>query len=184
MKRISATTLAVLLAAYASPSSAQVNKLSDVADQLRAGVAGEPVTVTQQGPATLTIVTLQGPVTLTSSADAMFPSAGWELKPGAPVLGKIVPMLSKLQNTKIVVGGYTDNAAVGSQLQSMGVSNNLDLSCKRAASVVAYLVSQGVKRELLSAQCFGETQPVALNDTPEGQAKNRRVNITLTGDGT
>ena len=60
----------------------------------------------------------------------------------------------------------------------------LDLSCKRAASVVAYLVSQGVKRELLSAQCFGETQPVALNDTPEGQAKNRRVNITLTGDGT
>ena len=75
MKRVSATTLAVLLVAYVSPSSAQVNKLSDVADQLRAGVAGEPVTVTQQGPATLTIVTLQGPVTLTSSADAMFPSA-------------------------------------------------------------------------------------------------------------
>ena len=184
MKRISATTLTVLLVAYASPGSAQVNKLSDVADQMRTGLVGEPVMVTQQGPATLTIVTLQGPVTLTSSADAMFPSAGWELKPGAPVLGKIVPMLSKLQNTKIVVGGYTDNAAVGSQLQSMGVSNNLDLSCKRAASVVAYLVSQGVKRELLSAQCFGETQPVALNDTPEGQAKNRRVNITLTGDGT
>ena len=114
----------------------------------------------------------------------MFPSAGWELKPGAQVLGKIVPVLSKLQNTKIVVGGYTDNAAVGPQLQGMGVSNNLDLSCKRAASVVAYLVSQGVNRNLLSAQCFGETQPVALNDTPEGRAKNRRVNITLTGDGT
>ena len=93
------------------------------------------------------------------------------------MLGKIVPMLSKLQNTKIVVGGYTDNAAVGSQLQSMGVSNNLGLSCNRAASVVAYLVSQGVKRELLSAQCFGETQPVAPNDTSEGQAENRRVNI-------
>ena len=83
-----------------------------------------------------------------------------------------------------LVGGYTDNATVGQQLQSMGVSNNLELSCKRAASVVAYLVLQGVKRELLSAQCFGETQPVALNDTPDGQAKNRRVNITLTGDGT
>ena len=184
MKRVSATTLAVLLAAYESPGSAQVNKLSDVADQLRAGVAGEPVTVTQQGPATLTIVTLQGPVTLTSSADAMFPSAGWELRPGAPVLSKIVPILSKLQNTKIVVGGYTDNAAVGQQLQSMGVSNNLDLSCKRAASVVVYLAAQGVNKNLLSAQCFGETQPVAPNDTPDGMAKNRRVNITLTGDGT
>ena len=125
----SCATLAVLLVAYASPGSAQGNKMSDVADQLRTGLAGEPVTVTQQGP-----------VTLTSSADAMFPSAGWELNPGAPVLGKIVPILSKLQNTKIVVGGYTDNAAVGPQLQSMGISNNLDLSCKRAASVVVYLV--------------------------------------------
>ena len=61
MKRVSATTLAVLLVAYASPGSAQVNKLSDVADQLRTGLAGEPVTVTQQGPATLTIVTLRAP---------------------------------------------------------------------------------------------------------------------------
>ena len=180
----SCATLAVLVVVYASPGSAQVNKLSDVADQLRTGLVGEQVTVTQQGPATLTTVTLLGPVTLTSSADVMFPSAGWELNPGAPVVGKIVPILSKLQNTKIVVAGYTDNAAVGSQLQSMGVSNNLDLSCKRAASVVAYFVSQGVKRDLLSAQCFGETQPVALNDTPDGRAKNRRVNVTLTGDGT
>ena len=70
------------------------------------------------------------------------------------------------------------------QLQSMGVSNNLDLSCKRAASVVVYLVSKGVKPSLLSAQCFGDTHPVAPNDTAEGKAKNRRVDITLTGDGT
>jgi chemotaxis protein MotB len=114
----------------------------------------------------------------------MFPSAGWELNPGAPVLGKIVPTLSKLQRTEIVVSGYTDNATVGPTLQSAGISNNLDLSCKRAASVVVYLVSKGVKPNLLSAQCFGETHPVASNDTPEGKAKNRRVDITLTGDGT
>ena len=44
------------------------------------------------------------------------------------MLSKIVPTLSKLQHTEIVVGGYTDNATVGPQLQSMGVSNNLDLS--------------------------------------------------------
>jgi chemotaxis protein MotB len=169
----SCATLAVLLVAYASPGSAQGTKLSDVADQLRTALAGMPVTVTQQGP-----------VTLTSSADSMFPSAGWELNPGAPVLAKIVPMLAKLQHTEIVVGGYTDNATVGSQLQSMGVSNNLDLSSKRAASVVVYLVSKGVKPSLLSAQCFGDTHPIAPNDTPEGKAKNRRVDITLTGDGT
>jgi chemotaxis protein MotB len=169
-------TLAVLLVAYESPGSAQQmgNKMNDVADQLETELAGEPVTVRQQGP-----------VTLTSGADAMFPSGGWELKPeGVPVLSKIVPILSKLQHTEIVVGGYTDDTPVGSELQSAGISNNLDLSCKRAASVVSYLVSQGVNPNLLSAQCFGATHPVGPNDTPEGQAKNRRVDVTLTGDGT
>ena len=169
----SCAILALLLVANASPSSAQGTKMSDVAEQLRTALAGEPVTMTQQGP-----------ITLTSSADSMFPSAGWELNPGAPVLGKIVPTLSKLQHTDIVVSGYTDNATVGPTLKSAGISNNLDLSCKRAASVVVYLVSKGVNPNLLSAQCFGETRPVAPNDTSEGKAKNRRVSITLTGDGT
>ena len=168
-------SLAVLLVAYESPGSAQQmgNMMNDVADHLRTELAGEPVTVRQQGS-----------VTLTSGADAMFPSGGWELKPGVPVLSKIVPTLSKLQHTEIVVGGYTDNTPIGPQLQSAGIANNLDLSCKRAANLVLYLVSQGVNPNLLSAQCFGATHPVGPNDTPEGQAKNRRVDITLTGDGT
>jgi flagellar motor protein MotB len=63
-------------------------------------------------------------------------ASNWELKPGVPVLSKILPTLSKLQHTEIVVGGYTDNAPIGAPLQSAGISNNLDLSCKRAASVV------------------------------------------------
>ena len=154
----SCATLALLLVANASPGSAQGTKMSDVADQLRTALAGELVTVTQQGP-----------VTLTSSADSMFPSAGWELNPGAPVLGKIVPTLSKLQRTEIVVSGYTDNATVGPTLQSAGISNNLDLSCKsckRAASVVVYLVSEGVNPNLLSAQCFGETRPFHRTTRP------------------
>lgn len=170
-------TLAVLLVAYESPGFGQHmdNKLSDVADQLRTALAGEPMTVRQPS---------RHPVTITSSADAMFPSGGWELKPGVTVLSKIVPTLSKLQHTDITVGGYTDNTPIGAQLQSAGITNNLELSCRRAGSVVAYLVSQGVNPNLLSVQCFGATHPVAPNDTPEGQAKNRRVDITLTGDGT
>jgi len=172
--------LTLLLIAYESAGSAQqtVNKMSDVADRLKTDLAGEPVTVRQQGP-----------VTLTSRADVMFPSGGWELKQGVPaqempLLSKIVPTLAKLQHTEIVVGGYTDNTPIGPQLQSAGITSNLHLSCMRAASVVGYLVSQGVNPNLLSAQCFGATHPVEPNDTPDGQAKNRRVDITLTGDGT
>ena len=46
------------------------------------------------------------------------------------MLSKIVPTLSKLQHTEIVVGGYTDNTPIGPQLPSAGIANNLDLSCK------------------------------------------------------
>jgi chemotaxis protein MotB len=150
------------------------NHLNDLANNLRSELAGAPVDVTQQ----------QGSILLTSSADYMFPSGGWQIPSDAPVLNRIAPTLSSLHNTKIVVGGYTDNTPVGPQLQRMGVANNLDLSTKRAQSVVNYLASHGVNPSLLSAQGFGDTNPVVSNDTPQGRARNRRVDITLIGDGT
>jgi chemotaxis protein MotB len=123
-------------------------------------------------------------IIITSSADYMFPSGGWQIPTDSPVLNKIAPILSRLQNTKIVVRGYTDNNPVGPQLQRMGIANNLDLSSKRATSVVNYLASHGVNPSLLSAEGMGDSNPVVSNDTPQGQARNRRVDIVLTGDGT
>jgi chemotaxis protein MotB len=149
-------------------------KLDQLSDQLKSALAGDPVDVSKT----------KDKITLTSSADVLYPSGGWQLKPGAPVLSKIAPILAGLQHTKIVVNGYTDNAPVGPALQRQGIANNVDLSSKRAGAVVTYLTSQGVNPSLISAQGFGDTHPVASNDTPEGQAKNRRVEIVLTGDGT
>lgn len=176
-RQVKATGLmiAMLVAVgLAGCASLMGNKLDEDADELKSALSGYPVEVAKQ----------DGSVTLMSSADYMFPSGGWQLAPGAPVLSKMVPTLSGLQHTRIVVGGYTDNVPVGPQLQAMGITNNLDLSSKRAASVVNYLQSHGVNPSLLSAQGFGDTHPVAPNDTPEGRAKNRRVDITLVGDGT
>jgi len=68
-------------------------------------------------------------------------------------------------------------------LQRLGIQNNVDLSTKRAGAAVTYLQSQSVSPNLLSAQGFGEARPVASNDTPEGRAKNRRLEINLSGDG-
>jgi len=144
-----------------------------IADDLRNAVVGAPVTVSQPDDS----------IIITSSADYMFPSGGWQIPSDSPVLNKIAPVLSRLQTTKIVVRGYTDNTPVGPQLQRMGITNNLDLSSKRAASVVDYLASHGVNPSLLSAQGMGDSNPVVSNDTPQGQARNRRVDIVLTGDG-
>lgn len=154
------------------PSGEQ--RMQQLADDLRAALAGEPVEVTVQ----------HGSVELVSSADYVYPSGAWQLKPEAPVLSKIAPVLAPLQHTKIVVRGYTDTTPVGTQLQQAGIANNLDLSSKRANTIVTYLQSQGVNPDLLSSQAFGEAHSVAPNDTPEGQAKNRRVEIYLVGDGT
>jgi chemotaxis protein MotB len=59
----------------------------------------------------------------------------------------------------------------------------LILSSRRAVEVVEYLVSQGVNPNIISAKGFGETHPVAPNDTPANQAKNRRIVITVQGPG-
>lgn len=168
---------ALLLAAAAIASvlaGCATNRLNDLADNLRSALAGAPVDVTQQ----------EGSILLTSSADYMFPSGGWQIPSDSPVLNRIAPILSGLHNTKIVVSGYTDNTPVGVQLKQMGIADNVDLSNRRAASVVNYLAAHGVNPGLLSAQGFGDAHPVVSNDTPQGRARNRRVAITLIGDGT
>jgi len=80
-----------------------------------------------------------------------------------------------------VVNGYTDDAPVGPGLRQQGITSNQILSEKRADAVMQYLISQGVKPELVSARGLGEADPVAPNNTAQGRAQNRRVEITLNG---
>jgi chemotaxis protein MotB len=120
----------------------------------------------------------------TVADDMLFPSGGYQLGPqGQQALSAMVPKLTGLQNAKIVVYGYTDNTPVGPELQRAGIQNNLDLSTKRAATVASFLVSQGVNPNITSAKGFGDTHPVASNDTPQGRAQNRRIEITVQGPG-
>jgi chemotaxis protein MotB len=168
---IAATALSLTLSQ--AMAAGEQPELIQGTEQLKTALAGEPVVLTPQ------IVS----VTVTSSADAMFPSGDWQLPTNAALLDKMVPTLSKFQTTKIIVRGYTDNTPIGQPLQAAGVTDNLDLSARRAMSVVRYLVAHGVNPNLLSAQAFGATNPVAPNDTPDGRAKNRRVEIMLISGG-
>jgi len=82
-----------------------------------------------------------------------------------------------------MVNGYTDNVPIGPGLMREGVTSNEVLSQKRADTVMQFMTSRGVKPSLVSAWGFGEADPVASNDTPEGRAQNRRVELTLAGSG-
>ena len=87
--------------------------------------------------------------------------------------------LAPFQESKIVVNGYTDNAPIGPELKRQGITSNQELSQKRAETVMQFMVSQGVKPDLVAAQGFGDADPVAPNDTAQGRAQNRRVELTL-----
>jgi chemotaxis protein MotB len=118
------------------------------------------------------------------AGDMMFPEGGYQLSPnGKQALNQYVPRLQSLQNAKVVVYGYTDNLPVGPALQRSGIANNIDLSSRRADNVVAYFESQGINPNMISAKGFGDTHPVASNDTPDDRAKNRRIEIVLEGPG-
>ena len=118
------------------------------------------------------------------AGDVLFPEGGYQLSPnGKQALDQYVSRLQSLQNAKVVVYGYTDNLPVGPALQRAGIANNIDLSSRRADNVVAYLSSQGVNPNIISAKGFGDTHAVAPNNTPAGRAQNRRIEIVLEGPG-
>ena len=118
------------------------------------------------------------------AGDLLFPEGGYELSAaGKLALRQYAPQLRSLQNVKVVVYGFTDNAPVGPALQRAGIADNLDLSSRRAATVVTFLQSQGINPNILSAKGFGATHPIAPNDTPQGREQNRRIEIVLEGPG-
>jgi outer membrane protein OmpA-like peptidoglycan-associated protein len=88
-----------------------------------------------------------------------------------PVLDKVAGTLGEYNKTVIEVAGHTDS--VGS------ATYNQQLSEKRAASVAAYLSSRGVDRSRMVTVGAGKDHPVASNETEEGRAQNRRVEITI-----
>jgi chemotaxis protein MotB len=79
---------------------------------------------------------------------------------------------------QILVAGFTDNVAISGNLKKKFPSN-WELAGARAASVVRILEDEGAPSEQLLMISLGENQPVESNDTPEGRAKNRRIEIML-----
>jgi chemotaxis protein MotB len=126
------------------------------------------------------VARLQGAIKYTVESDLLFAPGSWSIRErGKQIMGDLAAKLASTQENRLVVTGYTDNAPIGPALRDRGVTSNEELSQKRAESVVQFLVARGVKPDLLTAQGRGEADPVAPNDTPQGRAKNRRVEISV-----
>ena len=132
----------------------------------------EPPPVSKAAPApqpkeSWKIIKEQTPVTI-DGANFEFDSA--KLRPTAPAkLQPVVDFAKKYPDAGMNVHGHTCN--IGTH------AYNQKLSERRAESVKAYLVKQGIDASRIATKGLGETEPIADNKTKEGRAKNRRVEI-------
>lgn len=111
-------------------------------------------------------------IRITFDSGILFDVDKAELKPiSKENITKLANVLKKYEDTNILIEGHTD--ATGSD------EYNLELSRKRAQTVANYLASLGISPTRFTIMGYGESQPLMTNDTPEGRAANRRVEIGI-----
>ena len=86
-------------------------------------------------------------------------------------LDEIIAIMKKFPDSRFTIHGHTDNT--GSDALNMNLSKN------RAKSVKDYFISKGINASRLESDGFGKNKPIDVNDTPEGRANNRRVEIKV-----
>jgi outer membrane protein OmpA-like peptidoglycan-associated protein len=130
--------------------------------KLRAQLQGTGVSVTRSGDNI--ILNMPGNVTFQSNSADINASF-------YPVLNSVALVLKEFDKTVVDVAGHADSTGADDK--------NLELSQRRAGSVSSYMGAQAVNSQRLIAVGYGETRPIATNDTAEGRQQNRRVEITL-----
>jgi chemotaxis protein MotB len=127
----------------------------------------------------VTISELKGKLTVNMLNAILFDSGKAEVKPeGLAVLLKVIDILKNVKDKAIRIEGHTDNVHIVGALAAK-YQTNWELSAARAINVTRFLQSQGIDPAILGAVAYGEYHPVAPNDTEEGKAKNRRIEIIL-----
>ena len=110
-------------------------------------------------------VKASGPITFATNGSALSPAA-------EQTLDQVADKLKACPGSNVTINGYTDNTG------NDAVNN--PLSTSRADAVADYLIARGVARDHLTAKGLGAADPVADNSNPDGQAKNRRVEIAVS----
>ena len=159
------------LESYIAAKEASMNKLKETLSKSLKAFEGKGLTVEQRN----------GKVYVSMENKLLFGTGSWavgaEGKTAVVAVGKV---LADNPEISVLIEGHTDNDKILGTIGG-GIENNWDLSTKRATAIVNILSeNKGVKKENLTAAGRGEFAPLMSNDTPEGKAKNRRIEIILT----
>jgi outer membrane protein OmpA-like peptidoglycan-associated protein len=145
-----------------------MDKQAEEIEQIEGADVAKVETETEDGE------TITSGYTVTFDSGILFDFGKYSLTDASRIeLQKMADVFKKYPDTDIEIDGHTDN--VGSE------RSNQRLSERRAASVADYLADLGIDRSRMITMGFGETRPVATNDTDAGRAENRRVEVVITG---
>lgn len=106
---------------------------------------------------------------------ALFDSGSSELKDDSRAFLEYLHDQLKALSNRIIAEGHTDNVPI----KTAAFNSNWELSSARAFSVIYYFINKGFPPARLVAHGFGEFRPAYSNDTEEGRAKNRRIELTI-----
>ena len=108
--------------------------------------------------------------------NVLFDSGDSELREqGQATLAEVATVLRTIEGRQFQVAGHTDDVPI----HSRRFPSNWELSTARAVSVARFLLEQGIPTERISAAGYAESQPIDMTGTPEGRARNRRIEIQL-----
>lgn len=159
---------------YAAAKAASVQQLEDIRAEItdRAEEQGLAADLSFREEERGLIVSIM-------SEGVLFDLGSADLRPeGRTVLDQLAAVLKAVPN-QIVVEGHTDNVPIS----TARFASNWELSTQRATTVLRYLVEvRGVPRDRIAAAGYGEQRPVADNATPQGRARNRRVDIAVLAE--
>ena len=127
----------------------------------------------------LTVEQRNGKVYVSMENKLLFKSGSWAIgSEGRTAIEQLGSVLADNPEIAVLIEGHTDNDPFSSGGQ---IANNWDLSTKRATAIVQILIeNESINPESLTAAGRGEHAPIASNDTTEGKAKNRRIEVVLT----
>jgi len=129
----------------------------------------------------LTVEQKNGKVYVSMENKLLFQTGSWAVgTEGRKAVVEVGKVLAQNPDITVLIEGHTDNDKIYGAIGG-GIENNWDLSTKRATAIVNILgENAGIQKKNLTAAGRGEFAPLMSNDTPEGKAKNRRIEIILT----
>ncbi len=119
---------------------------------------------------------VRGRMVVEMSSNILFESGKADLsKEGEDALAQVASVLSTITDRDFQVAGHTDNVAI----KTKKFPSNWELSTERSVTVVKFFIEHGVPANHVSAAGYADTQPTETNDTDQGKALNRRIEIVL-----